>query len=451
VETARTRALADTPLAAPVSTLADELDVPDASWGSSVHVNAAWMLGGTTVYSAAQWAAVACIAKLGSAELVGQYALGLAIAGPAVLLTNLNLRAVLATDARRQFNLATYTGARLLGILLFIAISVAISVLTRVPATALVVVLVVILLKAIEAYSDVLYGLLQREERHDLVARSLAVRSLAGLAVLVLIMWRVGDLGAALLAAAAAWLLAVIAFDVRFARRVGADAGSLIGRSAHSRSGSIRGLLLLAAPLGVVMLLGSLSYNAPRYTIQAFLGTEELGFFAALATLLLVGSTAVNALGQGAVPHLARLAAMRRKRSFKRYVLNLVLAAIGIGALAVTMVALWGEVILRFLFTGAYAVRTDIAIWIMVAGMAGLVSSVFGYALTACRAFRIQVATGLVSLLATIIMLLVWVPSNGIVGAAWALGVGYVVGACAKSVVLSHMLRSNLWFSEEPA
>ena len=41
------------------------------------------------------------LAKLGSSFMIGQFSLGLAIATPVLMFTNLHLRAVQATDARR--------------------------------------------------------------------------------------------------------------------------------------------------------------------------------------------------------------------------------------------------------------------------------------------------------------------------------------------------------------
>jgi len=57
-----------------------------------------WVLAGNIVYSACQWAIVVALAKLGSPEQVGEYALGMAISAPIVLFASLQLRALLASD-----------------------------------------------------------------------------------------------------------------------------------------------------------------------------------------------------------------------------------------------------------------------------------------------------------------------------------------------------------------
>src|SRR5688572_12989036 len=69
-------------------------------------------------YAACQWGMIMAIARLGSPLLVGQFALGVAIASPVILLANLDLRALLSTDARREFRFQDYLGLRLLTTLL---------------------------------------------------------------------------------------------------------------------------------------------------------------------------------------------------------------------------------------------------------------------------------------------------------------------------------------------
>ena len=78
-----------------------------------LHVNFAWQLAGNVVYAGCGWTLVMAIAKLGSAEQVGQYSLGLAVIGPVLAFSMLNLRAVQATDAVGRFPFGLYFALRL--------------------------------------------------------------------------------------------------------------------------------------------------------------------------------------------------------------------------------------------------------------------------------------------------------------------------------------------------
>src|SRR5487761_2005637 len=82
----------------------------------SMRGNFAWMTIGNAVYAASQWGMVSVLARLGSPEIVGQYALGVAVSTPILMLAQLNLRSVIATDVKREHSFADYRGVRLISL-----------------------------------------------------------------------------------------------------------------------------------------------------------------------------------------------------------------------------------------------------------------------------------------------------------------------------------------------
>src|SRR5207244_580531 len=80
------------------------------------HAAIAWTLAGNTIYAGCQWAMLVVIAKLGSSEAVGAFALAFAVTAPVVMLSSLQLRVVQATDARGQFEFGHYLALRLVTI-----------------------------------------------------------------------------------------------------------------------------------------------------------------------------------------------------------------------------------------------------------------------------------------------------------------------------------------------
>src|SRR5688500_18644573 len=90
------------PLVAAVEERAD-VKATNPAAGNSLRSNFAWTLTGNIGYAACQWGMLVLLAKMGSTEMVGQFALALAILTPILGFTNLQLRSVQATDARRDF------------------------------------------------------------------------------------------------------------------------------------------------------------------------------------------------------------------------------------------------------------------------------------------------------------------------------------------------------------
>ena len=91
----------------------------------SLRRNFSWTFVSNTVYWGCQWAVVVLLAKLGSPEMVGRFSLGLAISTPVAYLCNLQLRAMQATDARREHPFGVYLALRLattVGIVVIVAL-----------------------------------------------------------------------------------------------------------------------------------------------------------------------------------------------------------------------------------------------------------------------------------------------------------------------------------------
>src|SRR2546430_9316589 len=81
---------------------------------TSLRGDFAWTLAGNLVYAGCQWGMVMALAKLSTATALGQFALGMAVTAPIFLFSNLNLRAILATDTSLEFPFRAYLRLRLL-------------------------------------------------------------------------------------------------------------------------------------------------------------------------------------------------------------------------------------------------------------------------------------------------------------------------------------------------
>ncbi len=117
----------------------------------------------------------------------------------------------------------------------------------------------------------------------------------------------------------------------------------------------LRALLVLAFPLGIVMLLVSLSSNIPRYAIERHLGTTQLGIYAALAYLIVAGTTVISALGQSAVPRMAIYYATGDFRAFWSLSRRLMLIGAALGGAGFMLAHLIGAELMRIIYTSEYA------------------------------------------------------------------------------------------------
>ena len=133
----------------------------------SLRRNFSWTFIGNAVYAASQWGMLVVLAKLGSPEMVGQFTLGLAVTAPIVMLTNLQLDIVQATDAKKQYAFSDYLGLRLIGTTIALVAIAMVTLWTGYSLQTSLVILLVGLAKAFESVSDIFHGLIQQHERID--------------------------------------------------------------------------------------------------------------------------------------------------------------------------------------------------------------------------------------------------------------------------------------------
>src|SRR5262249_18899128 len=177
----------------------------------------------------------------------------------------------------------------------------------------------------------------------------------------------------------------------------------------------------VALPMGGVGALLSLNVNVPRYFIQHELGASALGLFAAASYPIVMGDTVVNSIALSASPRLARLYAVGDARVLKHLLLRLIAAGMLIGSVATAVVTLWAAPILTRLYRAAYASAADVFTWI-VAAVAVRYSFVFiGVAVTAMRAFLVQLYLRIAMFLGLSALSAALIPRWGLLGAAKAL------------------------------
>jgi O-antigen/teichoic acid export membrane protein len=396
-----------------------------------------WTLAGNAVYSACNWGMITILAKLGSAAVVGQLALGLAIAAPVFMLTNLQLRGIQATDSRSEFEFADYFTLRCLGTMIGFVTVLAVILCSRYDRTTSIVILLVATGKAVESLSDVVAGLLQKIERLDQIAWSLTIKGALSLIAFAIVFARFRSLSGAVAAMVVTWLLVLVTYEFRLARRAnGHDAVWL-----RFRPATLRQLALLSLPLGTVMALGSLYTNIPRYVLEHYQGASRLGIFASLAYLGTASTLLINALGQSASARLSRMFAERQFDRFKSLLRNFVLLGVAIGIVGIPAAALFGRYVLSVVYRPEYGNYLNVFLVIIATTSFLAVASFLGYGLTAARCFRMQVVVIGTSTIITGLLSLLLIPRFGLMGAAFALFVASSAQVVGFAILLGVALR----------
>jgi O-antigen/teichoic acid export membrane protein len=420
--------------------------------GLSLRANFSWTFVGNSIYSACQWGALVALAKLSSPVLVGQYALGVAIAMPVVSLTGLQIRPVIASDVRETYKFGEYVGFRLVSIALAIVIILAIPLVLHSGPTMTLLTFVIGLSLAIENISDVYFARLQSIDRMDRIAKSQILRAPLSLAAMGLGVYFTGKLSWGVAAMVLVRLAVLLAYDMRVQTQSSEhfESESLeSGASFEHLKEILRPqwdlhkmgrILWLALPLGIVAMLVNLNVNVPRYFIQWKLGTRELGIYSALAFLMSAGNLFVGALAQAVFVRLARLYAEGRRRAFAFLLLKLlgIGTVLGVGGILVAWVA--GAKLLAIIYRPEYATESRLLVWFMMVAWIGYLGQFLGYAMTSARLFVHQIPLFALGVL-TITIASYWlVPRMGLQGAIVASMAGVGIQLLTSAAVLGYSL-----------
>ncbi|MGE0160028.1 MAG: lipopolysaccharide biosynthesis protein [Dehalococcoidia bacterium] len=384
------------------------------------------------------------IARLGSPDELGTYALALAICSPVFLFFEGKLREVQATDVRGSLHFSDYIVVRLWSVSIAFVVTVALAAAVPSMRASSAVVVAVGWTKAVESVGDILYGRMQVSERMDLIARSRIAKGLVGILVGGAVLASTASLSWMMIGVGTGWMIVVLVVDIPYLARL--HEGSARAMVAWLRSNTSfersRRLLKEMLPLGAVSALVSLRENLPRYILLRTHGVSVVGFFAAAMTLPEAGKRIVDPLGQALLPRLATH--LHEGRSEFLRLLGRSILAVGLLALAGLVLALVaGEQLLRALYGPEYGAYLSVLVIGVVATGVNFVASILNIAMLATRRFLVQLPAAVIAAMAVLLAGVVSIPAHGAVGGAIALGVGMATWALTLGVALWLTLRSE--------
>jgi O-antigen/teichoic acid export membrane protein len=430
-----------------VSTEATNVLALEQGERTSLCADFSWTFVGNAVYAAGQFATLMILTKLVRPELVGQYALGLALVYPVMMLTNMQLRSVMNSSARDRVQFGNYLSLRLLATSVAFVTIFGITQLLRYDRELTEVVLMVGIAYGIETISDVYYARLQLNDRMAEISKSLMARAVLSVIALGAATYVTRSVVWGIAGVAVARAIVLFGYDTRERTHVLRKQtkwfllnGELAPRFDASEQ---RELLWRSLPLGIVVLLTTLNSSIPSFFIKHGIGERDLGIFSALGLTISVGNMAVVSLGQSAFTRLSRAYASGNIAVFGSLLVVLLTCGAVLGVCGVIISKFVGREILTILFRPEYAERADLLPWIMVAGSILFMGQFLGFGMTAAGFYHSQVYLNIlanVSLMAACYWL---VAGKGLLGAILAMLIAAIVQLAASAIILAAGLRTK--------
>lgn len=391
----------------------------DEPRADSVGRSLSWSLLGELTFAACQFFSLMVVAKLGSPEALGRYSLGLAVATPIIVLINLHLRPIYVVDVRDEWRFGHYMGLRLVMLPLALLVTAGACLIRGWPWQTAAVVVLIGLIRVAGSASDMLYGRAQRAEKMDSIGISRVMRGSIwiGLLAVGLVL---GDEVLGLALAAAGLVLITLAYDLPRAARVRVSAEDPGGVRPIFDGQRLRALAWRALPMGLAAGLLVLNNALPAYVLEHSHSIEEVGFFGAMLSVIQASGVVNMALGNAAIPRLAKLS-VADARGFWILLAKLLALVVALNGIGVLIVVFAGDLYLRYAFTPQFEVYLpELVLAAIVAVVVGL-ANMLSQTLTALSRFRAQLVINVIALGFALAASLLLVPERGVAGAVAAL------------------------------
>lgn len=381
--------------------------------------------GANLIYAIAQWIPVAIFARLGSAEQLALYTLALSVPAPVLMFAQMNLRNVLASDVRNTVPFATYRNLRVLAMLAGV---LAIALFSRSAVTTLGACVL-----ALEWIGDIYQGQFQRQNEPRRAALSVLLRGVLPVIALCAVL-------AAGYGAAAALLSNLV---TRFLVWLTVERGGAAEPENDRRSVSQwTDVLRTAWPLGLVMMIGSVSSNLPRYFAEYHIGHAGVAAFAVVWALAALGNLLTNSVGQAFMSPLAKVAADYDAAGFARLSMYMAGGGLLLGVVAVLCGQFLGAWVLRLLYGAAYEQHQPLLVAILGAAGFGYAASLLGTAITAARRFREQVPVQVAAVAMGFLAGAIVIPQMGLPGLAVSIAASNLTQLIGEVIVLRGAIRA---------
>ena len=390
-------------------------------------------LFGNITYAGAQFIIVILLNKFGSPEIVGQYSLGLAVTAPIFMLSHLHLRSVLIVDTSGKYVFGDFIGLRLLTTAVAFTFTAGFIIVSSFDWNTVLVIFFISLYRIVESVSDILLGIIQKQERLDQISISRAAKGLSSILIFTLVFIPTQSLNLSLIVMIIGWLAITIGYDARKAR-------TLTTLVPIFNKSSLWQLLIVSSPLGVVLALMSLNTNIPLYAISYFKGEYDLGIYASLSYMIVACNVVVTALGEAITPRLARWHAAGMHQEFNSLLRRMIAVGVGISAIACVVGWMFGQQLLTLLYSPDVAQEIGLFRWLLVSTLLVFVSSYLWYAITATGKYKAQIPLFLCTAITNGLACLVFVPQYGMIGAAIGASLGLFVQMIGSMVVLSYVI-----------
>ena len=312
---------------------------------------------GNFVYLLAVWALTVVVVRFSTDfYAAGLLSLAMTISNVFYVVACYGMRAFQVSDINQEYSDQCYVLSRILSISAALIACVVFIIIKGYNAVSFYCILIYMIYKCLEAASDVIYGVFQKNDDFEHICLSMCVKGVFSIAVFTVALMLGASLPIAIWCMVAVAVLTLVLIDIRICVRYMSPLLTF-GKTILKRAGK---LLLVSLPAMIVLLTQPLLMSIPRLFFERNFSTELLGIYSSVSSPTVVISTFVSCAITPYIPLFAEYYMQGEKKKLMKLTYGSILFAAGFGAIALLLGTFLGDWALSLLYGNAIRGYVDI-------------------------------------------------------------------------------------------
>ena len=295
---------------------------------------------------------------------------------------------------------------------------------------------ILVFYKALDAFCDVLYGVLQKNERLDLVGKSFLIKSFLSVVSFIIIDLITKDIVASSLSMLIICILITIFYDYRNTR-------VLIKIKDEIKNENIIKIFKSGFLVFIISFITVFIVNAQKYVIDQYLVDDLQAIFG----IIIMPATIISLFCQFVVhPILTRINKLCKEKKNKE-ILNLIhkmiLLVVGFGLLCIIAAYVLGIPVLEFIYNVDLTNYKMDLIIVLLASTISVSAGLISPFLIAMRKNLIQVIIGIITIIVEVVLSIILIKNYEIDGAVYAYLISMIVYAVLFFIAFYVILNKN--------
>lgn len=321
-----------------------------------------WNTLGVFIQSAISPLLLVAVARINGLYDTGVFAFAAAVAIVFGAIAMWGGRVYQVSDVSSEFSKSDYLKSRLLLTVVTVFAAAVFIVINHYDTTKSLIMGVLVLVKVVEALSDVLYGVIQVNNRLYLVGISMTVKTLLGFGVYLLLDVLTKNIVLSTVGLLCVYIAVTLVYDYRWSRML--EPGAVTVRLGDTAR--VVALIKRTFPIFVVMFLTFFALNIQRYFVDRYY-PEENGYFGIFSMPITLIALLITFILQPNIVNMATQYAKGKYSAFARSVRTINIMTLGIGALVLVCTIAIGAQALQLIFNADFMSRRH-ELWIIVLG-----------------------------------------------------------------------------------